>query len=264
MQVSTPSWPGSGNIKHPRMINGNTLGYVKDDDVLVSQHFFALKLIPEDTVKVLKGLINARVVTDPNIPQIVRNGGINEIQDLVKKLGNKEPKEQSCIITKLSSGIQLISKPADSKHLVAPWQLVSAKLGGVPLRVANWWTGHNKIYSTSANFNIGCWNYDLGNPGDVEIATSGTWDQIKFGLCGGLGKNYNHAKLAVSTDSTRPYSIFGDMNQDGALTKNYAYKGQQCNVSQNGRGGTFYVLDNRNMFESLTSLLEGDTAAFHK
>jgi hypothetical protein len=44
LQVSTPSWPASGSSKNPRRTDGNTLGCVKDNDVLVSQHFFALKL----------------------------------------------------------------------------------------------------------------------------------------------------------------------------------------------------------------------------
>ena len=56
MQVSTPSWPGSGSAGNPRQGDGNTLGCVADDDVLVSQHFFALKLNKSDVVAVLKGL----------------------------------------------------------------------------------------------------------------------------------------------------------------------------------------------------------------
>ena len=43
MQVSTPSWPAAGSAI-PRTSDGNTLGCVKDDDIEVSQHFFALKL----------------------------------------------------------------------------------------------------------------------------------------------------------------------------------------------------------------------------
>lgn len=43
MQVSTPSWPAAGSKTRPRKNDGNTLGCVKDDDVMVSQHFFALK-----------------------------------------------------------------------------------------------------------------------------------------------------------------------------------------------------------------------------
>ena len=58
------------------------------------------------------------------------------------------------------------------------------------------------------------------------------------------------------------FSIFGDMNQQGVLvprkTKS-APKGT-CDSSQDGRGGTFYVLDNPKLFESMTSLLKGQTA----
>jgi hypothetical protein len=42
LQVSTPSWPVSGSSSHPRKTDGNTLGCILDDNVLVSQHFFAL------------------------------------------------------------------------------------------------------------------------------------------------------------------------------------------------------------------------------
>ena len=33
MQVSTPSWPGSGSSQNPRATDGNSLGCVKDNDV---------------------------------------------------------------------------------------------------------------------------------------------------------------------------------------------------------------------------------------
>ena len=64
VQVTTPSWPAAGNKNVPRHADGNTLGCVKDDDVLVSQHFFVLKLTKDDFVKVLHALGNASV-TDP-------------------------------------------------------------------------------------------------------------------------------------------------------------------------------------------------------
>jgi hypothetical protein len=43
LQVTTPDWPGAGSKAHPRSEEGNTLGCTaRDNDVLVSQHFFAL------------------------------------------------------------------------------------------------------------------------------------------------------------------------------------------------------------------------------
>ena len=63
--MSTPSWPASGSSAHPRPTDGNTLGCVADNDVLVSQHFFALALNRDDVIAVLKALANASVVTDP-------------------------------------------------------------------------------------------------------------------------------------------------------------------------------------------------------
>jgi hypothetical protein len=76
LQVSTPSWPAAGSSKFPRATDGNTLGCVEDDNVEVSQHFFALKLAKADVIEILKGLGNASVVTDPENPQIVTHQSV--------------------------------------------------------------------------------------------------------------------------------------------------------------------------------------------
>lgn len=248
LQVTTPSWPASGNKAHPRKSDGNTLGCIKDDDVQVSQHFFALTLNAEDLKVLLKALANASVVTDPGNPQLVRNGGPADIQEMVKALGTKS-KSAAITYDTLSSGVRLISKP--SKLEVPPWQLVSATLGGVPLRVATWWT-NPQIPSTNGGAPE-CWEPGLGKPGRVEIATTGTWDKVQLGLTGGMGGNYNHAKIGVSLDPARPLAIFGDMNQQGALSG-------KCGSSQNGRGGLFYVVEDPALFNSVSGLLKGDSA----
>ena len=64
----------------------------------------------------------------------------------------------------------------------------------------------------------------------------------------------NHAKFGVSLDPGRPYAIFGDLNQQGALS------GENCSSSQNGRGGTFYIISNKTLFDGLTNLIKGETA----
>jgi len=248
LQVSTPSWPASGSSKKPRKTDGNTLGCVKDNDVLVSQHFFALKLTKEDVVAVLKGLQNASVVTDPTSAQIVNNGGPPEIQALVKGLGDNS-KSTAPIQSKLSSGVILISKP--SRLNVPPWQMVSALLGGEPLRAATWYA-RPEIPTTSTGKKPACWDDSLGTPGAVENATSGMWKDKPIGLEGVPEADGNHAKIGVST-GTHTYAIFGDMNQQGALSGN-------CKSSQNGRGGLFYVVDQRQIFESVRDLIKGDTA----
>ena len=250
LQVTTPSWPASGSQEFPRKSDGNTLGCVKDNDVQVSQHFFALKLTKDDLVKVLMALNNASVVTDTSNSQIVNNGGPADVQKLVASLGVKSASTTSSITT-LSTGVQLISKP--SKLNVPPWQMVSAILGGIPLRTATWWASP-EIPSTTASTSIACWSSSLAKPGAVEIATTGHWAGKEFGLEGGLGTNFNHAKLGVSTSSTVHYAIFGDMNQQGTLS------GKNCASSQNGRGGTFYVVSNPQLSDSLTSLISGSTA----
>jgi len=252
LQVSTPSWPGAGNKKNPRLKDGNTLGFVNDDNIEVSQHFFALKLKGNDLAYVLSALYNASVCTDPSNPVLVNNGGDAHIRTLVKVLGKKQ-KHKDVLNKKLSSGVRLISKP--SYLHVPPWQLVSAELGGVDLRVASWWA-RPKIYSTTRKKSTpGCWDKSLGKPGAVEIATTGSWSSVgTLGLTGGPGAKYNHAKLGVSTSGSKHYSIFGDMNQQGSLLK------AKAKSSQNGRGGLFFVLEDKNLHKSMTSLLKGHSA----
>jgi hypothetical protein len=249
MQVTTPSWPAAGNSRFPRATDGNTLGCVDDDNVEVSQDFFALKLTKDDLIKVLSALQNASVVTDAGKPQIVNNGGPPEVQSLVQSLGAKSS-STAATVTNLSTGVELISKPS-ALH-VPPWQMVSALLGGVALRTATWWASP-KIYTTTSSAGIECWDQTLANPGPVEIATTGQWAGKEFGLGGGMGPNFNHAKIGVSTSGDTHFAIFGDMNQQGAVSG-------RCGSSQNGRGGLFYVINNATLSESLTDLLKGNSA----
>ena len=207
-------------------------------------------LSKDDLVKVLTALGNASVVTDPKNPQIVNNGGPADVQKLVAGLGVQSA-SAAVSTTSLSTGVQLISKP--SKLHVPPWQMVSAILGGVPLRTATWWATP-EIPSTTASTQIACWSTSLGKPGAVEIATTGHWSGKEIGLQGGLGTNFNHAKLGVSTSTNEHYAIFGDMNQQGTIS------GTNCASSQNGRGGTFYVVTSQQLTDSVTSLIAGGTA----
>ena len=70
VQVSTPAWPGAGSARAPRQGDGNTLGCAAGNNVMFSQHFFALRLTPQDVAQVLTGLANASVATDVTIPQL--------------------------------------------------------------------------------------------------------------------------------------------------------------------------------------------------
>ena len=149
----------------------------------------------------------------------------------------------------LSSHVVLISKPS-GLH-VPPWQMVSAMLGGEPLRVASWW-GTPEIPTTTAATAIGCWDKSLGIPGAVEIAATGTWAGKIIGLEGLDDPDGNHAKIGVSTGA-HSYAIFGDMNQQGSLA------GRNCGSSQNGRGGLFYVVDDAQLFDSVRDLIAGET-----
>jgi hypothetical protein len=250
LQVSTPSWPASGSAQFPRKSDGNSLGCVKDDNVEVSQHFFALRLNKNDVIQVLTALKNSSVVTDAGNQQVVRNGGPADVQQFVSQLGQLSS-SSIYFATTLSSGVELISKP--SKLNVPPWQLVSAVLGGVSLRTANWWA-NPEIPSTDANSTIDCWSPSLPRPGPVEIATTGYWGGKTFGLTGGDGGNFNHAKIGVSTTGDTRYSIFGDMNQQGALSG-------ECESSQNGRGGMFFVMVQPTLSDGISSLIAGSSAS---
>ena len=259
LQVSTPSWPGSGSKDHPRRImdsirqepDGNTLGCVHDNNVKVSQHFFALKLDKPDLLRVLKALGNASVVTNPKDSQIVRNGGPSDVVALVESLGVQSDAGTATVDT-LSSGVVLISKPS-ALH-VPSWQLVSSLLGGIRLRTATWWT-NPAIPTTTSRTKVGCWDSTLAKPGAVEIATSGQWNGTTFGLKGGPGSDYNHAKLGISRDKRHSFVVFGDLNQQGSLS------GPNCGSSQNGRGGLFYVVQDSVLHEGVENLIGGSTAA---
>jgi len=243
LQVTTPDWPGAGSAANPRARDGNTLGCEHaTNNVLVGQHFFALRLSPADTGLVLDAMANASVVTDPARPQIARLGGPAGLVAKAKLLGTISQSVNFTDVT-LSSGVRLISKASDL--WVPPWQLISARLGGVPLRTATWWASP-QIPSTTKRTKIACWRASLGRPGPVEIATSGTWSGKSIGMSVGS----NHAKLGVSLDAAKPFTIFGDMNQQGSLSA-------KCNSSQNGRGGMFFVLSDPALYTSMRALLDG-------
>lgn len=249
LQVTTPSWPAAAHPAHPRLGDGNTLGCVEDNDVKASQDFFSLKLSEPDVEKVLDALANASVVTDVNNPELVENGGPPAIQQRVGKLGVKSSSTAPLNVL-LSSGVRLISKP--SKLSVPPWQLVSALLGGVDLRTATWWMTP-AIPSTTRSTRIACWSSDLGTPGAVQIATSGSWEGKAIGLKGGPSPDSNHGKIGVSTSGSHSFAILGDMNQQGALSG-------RCSSSQNGRGGLFFVVESAGLHDSLSALIQGGSA----
>jgi hypothetical protein len=248
MQVTTPSWPGSGTAAAPRQADGNTLGCVEDDDIKAAQHFFSVRLNPTDTAHVLDALANASVVTDVANPQLARIGGPIELQQRAHLLGRKS-QSSDILDVMLSSGVRLISKP--SRLHVPPWQMLSARLGGVPLRVATWWASP-RIPTTIAGQTIICWRSDLGLPAAVEIATSGHWGDRTIGLQGGPQPDSNHAKIGVSTDGAHHYAIFSDLNQQGRLTA-------KCDSSQNGRGGLFFIVDDPVLHAAVSDLIRGGT-----
>lgn len=257
LQVSTPDWPGAGSARSPRQGEGNTLGCISGNNVMFSQHFFALRLSAADVAQVLRALANASVVTDVASPQLASIGGPASLQALARALG-QQSHGASVFDAMLSSGVRLIAKPS-ALH-VPPWQLISAVLGGPRaangpgLRTANWWASPF-IPSTDHAGDPGCWGY-AGHPGPVAIATSGVWNGRPIGLWGGHPPNGNHAKIGITLGGAPWLTIFGDLNQQGALSGN-------CASSQNGRGGLFFVVDNRQLHDSVAALIAGNTAPTH-
>jgi len=245
MQVSTPNWAGAGS-KQFRRKNGNTLGCLAQDggkkpqnNVLVSQHFFALKLTKADVVTVVKALRHISIVTahkpSHNDHQVVNNGGPADIAAAVDELGTIS-ESSGYLDERLSTGVRLIAK--SPKLTVPPWQMVSAVLSQKSLKVATWYST-NKIPDTDGRNAPGCWDPRLENPGPVVNVLTGHWSSTRFKLVGGS----NHAKLGVSTSGN--LAIFGDMNQEGSLS------GPKCDVRQNPRGGMFYVLEDNTMADAL-------------
>lgn len=252
LQVTTPSWPGAASQQAARVSSGNTLGCIQQpNNILVSQSFFSVRLTKSDVLAVLQALGNASVVTDQSNPQLVKSGGPPELQQAVKELGKKS-NSQTVQRVQLSSHVGLLSKPS-GLH-VPPWQLVSAMLGQLPLRVASWWINPDAIGSTTSSTTVSCWANDLPKPGPVQIATSGNWQGTTIGLKGGPSPGANHAKVGVSTDSKRPFVIFGDMNQQGVLSDS------DCSGHQNGRGGLFFIIQDQELWESVSDLLKGESA----
>mmetsp|Transcript_93006 Transcript_93006/g.165410 ORF Transcript_93006/g.165410 Transcript_93006/m.165410 type:complete len:570 (-) Transcript_93006:195-1904(-) len=259
MQVTTPDWPGSGTQSKPREQQGNTLGCCHDDNVEVAQHFFSLRLASaNDTRSVLEALQRASVVTDPKNEQLVKlTSGPSELAKIAQNLGkqvldNVTP-YQSNLSVRTSEGkqVRLIAKPSGLE--VPPWQMVSA-LTGESLRTATWW-GEPAIPSTKDGVTPGCWDKKLGQPREVQIATSGAWNGKTFSLLGKPDADANHAKLGHSLSGK--LAIMGDMNQEGSLDGE-----RECKTSQNGRGGLFFVVEDEVLHTGLKSLLTGSTADY--
>jgi hypothetical protein len=259
MQVSTPAWPISGSANAARQ-SGNTLGCIKSpDNLLFSQHFFALLLSKDDVVIVLKGLVNAGVPTDNSDgSMMVSNGGPADIQRLVSSLGTEPDKAtQHVVEATLSSGVKFLSKSSGMD--VPSWQFVSAELGGPNLRVATYYDA-DQIPTTTQAGKPDCWNASLGVPGSVDNARNGSWanpstgQKVTFDF-GPSSSNGNHAKIGVTTSGT-PMAIFGDENQQGGLVP---VGTEGCAAAQNGRGGTFYALEDAELAESLGQMMKGDS-----
>jgi len=60
--------------------------------------------------------------------------------------------------------------------------------------------------------------------GPVAIALTGTWDEKEIKL----NAPSNHAKIGVSTSGSHHYVIFGDLNQQGALSPPTAEKSERA------------------------------------
>ncbi|GAA0298167.1 hypothetical protein GCM10009087_04960 [Sphingomonas oligophenolica] len=250
MQVSTPGWPGSGSAQHARKVEGNTLGCLTriSDNLKVAQHFFMLKLSSVDVALVLRALANSKVVTKATDLTIWNVSSVqpDAIADAIALFSHPDT-----LVTKtdvvLSSHIRLISK---SPSLNVPtWQFVSAELAPAPatagpaLRTATWTSA--TMGNTTGS--VACWDESLkGIPGPIIIATDGSWGgkPLKLGI------SSSHAKIGITTEAAAaPYVIFSDLNEDGGLSP------PACKRAQNGRGGMFFVIEDKSLHDSLTVLI---------
>jgi hypothetical protein len=260
MQVSTPNWPGSGT-SHIKRRSGNTLGCLTHNNLTANQHFFALKLNKSDLVNVLKALKLAHVVTDPDNRQIVFNGGPPDIRKMVDALREKPakpPVPEDVLRATLSTStpndhVVLVAKP--SYLFVPPWQMLSAVLSGASERAATW-RNSKDIPSTKRSTKIRCWSPQItGKPGPVAIALTGEWNGKPIRLTQPL----SHAKVGTASSGDEHYVVFGDLNQQGSIGPP-----TPCDSAQNGRGGLFFVLKNKELYDSLANLIDGNTAPLAK
>jgi hypothetical protein len=258
MQVSTPSWPGSGS-KLKKRPSGNTLGCLTHNNLTANQHFFALKLNKSDLITVLKALKLAHVATNPLDRQVSFPGGPKEIRDLVMALKDKPTKPaqpEDILHQQLSTStpddpVTLVAKP--SYLFVPPWQMLSAVLSGASERAATW-RNSTDFPSTRASTKIKCWSPQIeGKPGLVAIALTGEWNGKPIRLTQPL----NHAKIGTATSGGKNYVVFSDLNQQGSIGPP-----KECDSAQNGRGGLFFVLKNKDLYDGLAKLIDGDTAKF--
>merc|ERR1712137_321337 len=259
MQVSTPSWPGNGDASNPRKEQGNTLGCIEDDNAKVSQHFFSLRLASTDDTKVvLQALQRASVATDPKNIQLMKlsSNGPEELSTLAHQLGHVDESKSLYVGTLSVHSVQVVVKPF--ALAVPPWHLVSSVLEK-SLRVASWWAAP-RINSSQSDQKPGCWDDSLKIPKEVQTALTGKWGGKVFGLQGESSTNGNHAKVGHSIGGS--LSIFGDMNQQGNYNLNDSWGG--CNASQAGRGGLFFVVDDKALHSGIQALLEGDSAPYYK
>jgi hypothetical protein len=202
---------------------------------------------------VLEALANSNVVTSAGESTIRHIGGPPAIQAAAARLGQARG---AATVTDavLSSGVRLISK---SPTLWAPpWQVVSAALTppgsahGPALKTATWTP--TTMHATTASGDPQCWGYAL-HPGPIAISRSGSYEHRQFGL----GMGANHAKIGVSVDAPW-YTIFSDLNEDGPLRPTDERAG--CKARQNGRGGMFFVVDNKTLHDDINVLITEPSA----
>jgi len=272
IQVTTPDWPRSASQAFPRKNEGNTLGCMAHNNVIFSQHFFALKLSHADVKKVLNALQTASVVTDtsmkvdphtgkkvPVYPELFNNGGPPDIQLAATNVGVAQSTTTTATLDKLDSGVELIAKPSDL--WAPPWQVVSSMLEGEPLRVANWWGPKPKdqpVPDTKAGETHTCWPKGQG-PGDVSTVHGGVWDTTDFNLELATPQNGdgNHAKIGISAKNAKQLVIFGDENQAGFLDPG---QGDTCEHSQFKRGGLFFVVASPKLWTGLDAAFKEGAA----
>jgi hypothetical protein len=107
--------------------------------------------------------------------------------------------------------------------------------------------GNSRIYTNKAGKEDGLLGLVVKRPGASEIATSGEDDHPLVSKAGS-----NHGKIGVSIERKALLDLWGHESA-GSVTGS-------CDSSQNGRGGLFFVVEDKVLTTDLTNLIGGDTA----
>lgn len=276
LQSSIPNFPNPGDTFVP-------LGCQSENNVMFSQHVFAMSLNTSEMERLGEALQSATLCstnfyTSKNATfgssltsKLLQDSKESSMyRSFVQPYSGSEQRDIRPQSTHIQIRTLFQSIPIDvivkSKNtLMHPWALVASKLQ-TDISVASWMDNSYGIPSICSSDEYFFTNHSFclldlsgnetllspsGNPlYNIENLIEAKFNEtIQWHLFGGEGKGRNHAKWAVETPrkpSRTNRIIFGDMNQQGFPCS------KDCSGSQLGRGGTFFSLDNKELWHYMT------------